>query len=251
MGLDDQQFNDNIEVNKVRDKKPIEVPPGNFEAPRDQIIYNTRLSVGSSTFEIPTIEQTESGNCTEYSYLNAALMARSFGLPIGEELKIFLDRRSLKYVVDNFEHEYVIPILEYAHQFSLGIKISPNDIENLNIKRRDIYESLTATNGTLLFWLMLNGLEKALPNNNFIQSYAPELVKRLRENRNYAIMEGGMTLAHATTIVKIEGAYFSIDPFRRGEVIRYKREEETLNRIRAFLNGRNFLIISDFSESNG
>ena len=222
----------------------ITIPEGKFEAPFDSRICYTNID----NLTIPTIEQTHTGNCAEYSALDASLMALYLGYSIGDELTIFLNNHTLTQAKDTLEAGFVLPVLQTLHELPkpCGFSVSQPDRQNAQEKQQNIYAALEGTNAALIFWTMLNGKGKNCPMNNLQTGYSQELDSRLRSAQNLAILVGNTSLGHATTILKSNNHYFSIDSLRIGNVVKSEREESILSDIANLLNQRRgYILLSD------
>ena len=225
----------------------IHIPEGKFAASLDSRIYYTNID----SLTIPTIEQIYPGNCAEYSALNTSLIALYMGYSIGDELTIFLDKHTLTQAKDTLETGFVLPVLQTLHELPnpCGFSISQPDRQNLMEKQQNIYSALEGTNAALLFWAMLNGIDKDCPINNLQTNYSEELNSRLRSTQNLAVLVGNTSIGHATAIFKSSKHYFSIDPLRTNNVIKSENEENVLNDIENLLNQREgYILISDLKD---
>ena len=201
--IPDFTYDHRIEINPP---PRIKIPAGEFAAPTDYQIQPTILDFGNRRVQMDLVCQTQSGNCTVYTALNAAILCNALKLSINPYVLAYLGYPDY----DSIESELAIPIILGTIPANYNIEIRKLEYENLEEKMSNSMFPLSTGLSALLFRAMVSPNEPFRANDEVDGALTGANLRQLHQLESSAVYVGHA--GHATCFVVKNGICYYIDP---------------------------------------
>lgn len=205
-------------------QKPIVIPEGKFEAPGDYRISTVLLNLAGRPRNVDLIKQTFAGNCAEYTVLNAVIIAKAAGLSVNPEIAEYLSLNP-RLNLNSLEKDLIIPLLLTTQERHPEQPATVEDVNNLDTKFSNPYESLTKQNSVLLFRETLSPITSKIETTDKLSNSGD--IKRATIDFLSAFFIG--TSDHATCILKLGEQYLHVDPYFNQNVVKTVTSNEAFS----------------------
>lgn len=217
--------------NPIALEQKIVVPEGKFEAPRDYQNVTVNIDLLGTPQNVELIKQVREGNCAEYTTLDTVLLAQSAGLAVNPQVVEYLANNP-RLNLDTLESDFVIPFLLNAQEKHAEQPSETTDVDNLDVKLSNPYESLTKRNSMILFREALSPIPTPFKLEDQISD--SEDIERMKLNELIAVFIGSSN--HATSLLKLGNQYLHVDPYFNQDIAKVLSEADATKLLQDAIN---------------